>query len=91
MDPPPPDTSLVGGHEVTTPVTLAPLLAEVVEPGGWILCFFHHDPRDWDALEAAMSEGLGRRAEPLWRGRSGIDFPEESPERDLRLSALRVP
>lgn len=89
VDPPPPgmgraDTAL-------TPETLAPALAKVADAGAWILCFFHHDSRSWDELEAAMGSALGRPYEAIWRGRSGFDFPESSPERDLRLSALRLP
>ncbi len=87
VDPPPPG---VRGQVVSTPVSLAPLLGAVCAEGAWILCFFHHDERSWDELEEAMAEGLGRECEPIWRGRSGGDFPEDSLSTDLRLSALRV-
>ncbi len=87
VDPPPPGLS---AQDVATPISLAPLLAKVADEGAWILCFFHHDKRSWDELENTMGEALGRRFEPLWRGRSGRDFPESSQERDLRLSAFRV-
>tara|TARA_R110002096_G_scaffold171490_8_gene344664 strand:+ start:76885 stop:77796 length:912 start_codon:yes stop_codon:yes gene_type:complete len=86
VDPPPP--GLGAGDLVATPASLAPALAKVAAPGAWILCFFHHDPRSWDELEAEMGTALNLQYEPVWRGRSGLDFPEHSPERDLRLSAL---
>ncbi len=88
VDPPPPG---VGAGDVATPISLAPYLANVAEPGAWILCFFHHDPRSWDELEAVMGNSLDRPYEPIWRGRSGPDFPESTAERDLRLSALLLP
>jgi 23S rRNA (cytosine1962-C5)-methyltransferase len=89
VDPPPP--GVAASDPVATPVSLAPALAKVAEPGAWILCFFHHDPRSWEELEAAMGNALNRSHEVIWRGRSGPDFPESSPERDLRLSAMLLP
>ncbi len=83
VDPPP----AVAGNALT-PMSLAPLLSKVIAPGGWVLCFFHHDSRSWDVLEAATTDGLGWPSKVIWRGRSGSDFPESSPERDLRLSVL---
>ncbi len=88
VDPPPPGVS--AGEDIATPITLAPLLAKVADEGAWVLCFFHHDSRSWDELEATMGDALGRPYKAIWRGRSGEDFPESSPERDLRLSALQV-
>lgn len=88
VDPPPPDRSPTSRRDVETPISLAPLLAKVAAPNAWILCFFHHDSRSWDELEAAMGKALERSWESVWRGRSGIDFPEDTPEKDLRLSAL---
>lgn len=57
--------------------------------GGWMLSFFHHDPRTWDELEAAVSERCGRELEVLWRAKSGPDFPEEQESTALRLSVFR--
>jgi 23S rRNA G2069 N7-methylase RlmK/C1962 C5-methylase RlmI len=91
VDPPPPGVGGATASGAETPIGLASAIAPVVAPGGWVLCFFHHDPRAWDELEAGMAEALGRACEPLWRGRSGADFPESTPERDLRLSALLLP
>ncbi|MCP4448464.1 MAG: hypothetical protein GY811_24440 [Myxococcales bacterium] len=90
VDPPPPSASTASNCSAMTPTSLAPAISPLVEPGGWVLCFFHHDARSWDELEEEMGKALGRRAVSMWRGRSGSDFPESSAERDLRLSALRI-
>lgn len=66
---------------------LAPLCARMLAPGGWLLCFFHHDRRPGDQIEveiAAAAPGL----EVLWRGGAGPDFPELDPARALRVTAF---
>jgi 23S rRNA (cytosine1962-C5)-methyltransferase len=73
-----------------SPAALAAKLAGVVEPGGWILCFFHHDERSWAELEAGVCEAVGRPLRVCWRGRSGSDFPEADERRALRLSSFGV-
>ncbi len=85
VDPPP----AVAGNALT-PMSLAPLVGRVIAPGGWMLCFFHHDKESWDVLEATTAEALGRPSKVIWRGCSGDDFPESVPERDLRLSVLQL-
>lgn len=67
------------------PLALAPLAARMLEPGGWLLCFFHRDARERAALEAEVAGGDGR-LEIRWRGESGPDFPD-APHRKLRVSA----
>lgn len=74
-----------GGRGV---IALAPLVARMLAPGGWMLCFFHHAPRDREALEAAVLDAAGVRLDVLWRGESGPDFPESDPHRKLRLTAF---
>ena len=73
-----------------SPISLAGEASKLVEPGGWMLCFFHHDPRSWDELEEAVSAVVGRRLKVQWRGRSGIDFPELDERQTLRLSSFEV-
>lgn len=66
---------------------LAPLAARMLEPGGWLLCFFHHGaPRA--ELEDQVLAASEVPLEILWRGESGDDFPSEDPTRTLRLTAF---
>ncbi|ACY14771.1 class I SAM-dependent methyltransferase [Haliangium ochraceum] len=67
---------------------LAPVAARMLEPGGWLLCLFHHDERPHQALEAALVGACEIALEPIWRATSGADFPEPDPQRKLRLSAF---
>lgn len=71
-------------------IALAAKVRPLVEPGGWILCFFHHDERSWDDLEQAVFEAVGTELDVTWRGQSGSDFPEEDERRRLRLSSFAV-
>jgi 23S rRNA (cytosine1962-C5)-methyltransferase len=67
---------------------LLPLAARMLEPGGWLLGFFHGDPRERGDLEADVARAAGEaRLEVLWRGESGPDFPEPDGRRGLRLTA----
>ncbi len=67
------------------PLALAPLAARMLEPGGWLLCFFHRDARERATLEAEVA-AADARLDILWRGESGPDFPD-APDRVLRVSA----
>ena len=83
-------------HKDRTPgrrgiAALARHLGPMLAPGGWLLCFFHHDPRDHDVLEDEVRRAAGVPLEPAWRGQSGADFPERDPARKLRITALRRP
>jgi 23S rRNA (cytosine1962-C5)-methyltransferase len=70
------------------PLALAPLAARMLEPGGWLLCFFHRDPRERGEIEAEVAAAAGdARLELLWRGQSGADFPDPDGRRTLRVSA----
>lgn len=72
------------------PLALVPLVARMLEPGGWLLVTFHRDPRDRGAIEAEVEAAAGdARLEPIWRGESGPDFPEDDPRRGLRVTAWR--
>ncbi|MDF1561485.1 MAG: class I SAM-dependent methyltransferase [Deltaproteobacteria bacterium] len=87
---PPPGPEDGAQRDALTPLALAGPCAALVERGGWILVFFHHDPRSWDELEEAFAASAKRPLEVLWRGRSGSDFPEAEEKRTLRLSAFRL-
>lgn len=89
VDPPPSRADGIQTGELS-PLGLASKVAALVEPGGWILCFFHHDERSWDELEARACASSGRELEVVWRGRSGTDFPEADERRALRLSAFQI-
>ena len=87
---PPPGPAQPGPKDRTPgrrgPLALAPLVARMLEPDGWLLCFFHRDARERGELEAEMAAAAGARLEIVWRGDSGPDFPDPDARR-LRLSA----
>lgn len=89
IDAPPLPPGAPADAEGLSAIGLARQVAAVTEPGGWILCFFHHDPRSWDDLESAFQEASASRLEPIWRSQSGIDFPQARAEQDLRLTSFR--
>jgi 23S rRNA (cytosine1962-C5)-methyltransferase len=68
---------------------LAELVRPMLEPGGWMLCFFHHLQRSRADLEGELMgrcEGL----EVLWQGQSGDDFPETDERNKSRMTAFQV-
>ncbi|HEU5061268.1 MAG TPA: class I SAM-dependent methyltransferase [Kofleriaceae bacterium] len=67
---------------------LAPLCARMLAPGGWLLCFFHRDPRPREAIEAEVAAAATPPLEVLWRGGAGPDVPEPDPARALRVTAF---
>jgi hypothetical protein len=62
----------------------------MLEKGGWMLCFFHHDRRRWSELDAEVMALAERPLSLVWHGTSGPDFPESDERRVLRLSAFRA-
>lgn len=92
---PPPLTGLALRSDRTPgkrgPFALAPLVSRMLAPGGWILCFFHRDPRAPEEFEQEFVDAAGVPLDVIWRGQSGPDFPETSPARKLRLAALLRP
>jgi 23S rRNA (cytosine1962-C5)-methyltransferase len=69
-------------------LALVPLVARMLEPGGWLVCFFHRDARERAELEADVAAAAGEvRLQLEWRGESGPDFPDPDPRRLLRVSA----
>jgi 23S rRNA (cytosine1962-C5)-methyltransferase len=67
---------------------LAPLVARMLAPGGWLLFFLHHGERSRDELERELLAAAQVPLEVLWRGESGIDFPEADDTKRLRLTAF---
>lgn len=78
-----------GGRGV---VGLAPLVARMLDPGGFMLCYFHDRERSRGELEAEVIAAAGEigdtALEVIWRGTSGPDFSEREPDRTLRLTAF---
>lgn len=70
--------------------TLVPLAMPLLAPGDWLLCFFHRRGRPLADCEGEVLAVAGRRLQVLWRGTSGVDFPEQSADSKLRFTAFRV-
>ncbi|HWN69406.1 MAG TPA: class I SAM-dependent methyltransferase [Haliangium sp.] len=77
-----------GGRGV---VALVPLVTRMLEPGGWLLCLFHQQPRAHDELDQAVQRASRVPLIAAWRGQSGPDFPESDPHRKLRMTAFVHP
>jgi 23S rRNA (cytosine1962-C5)-methyltransferase len=69
-------------------LALIPLVTRMLEPGGWLLCLFHHQARSHDELDQAVQSASQVPLAVLWRGQSGPDFPERDPHRKLRMTAF---
>lgn len=67
---------------------LVPLVTRMLVPGGWLLCFFHHDQRTHEEMERAVADASRVPLEVAWRGTSGPDFPETDLHRKLRMTAF---
>ena len=68
---------------------LTSLAAPMLAPGAWLLCFFSREDVSREESEAAVERGAGMPLEVIWRGTSGVDFPAQGEERQLRLTAWR--
>ncbi len=89
LDPPPGPSSPRGKDRSPGErgvAALAPLAARTLEPGGWLLCFLHHDMRPRDVIESEIATAC--ELEVGWRGESGIDFPEATKSTQLRVTAF---
>ncbi len=73
------------------PAAIAPLVARMLTPGGWMLCLFHDRGQSHEQLERAVLKTVEIPLQPLWRGTSGLDFPEDDPTAALRLSVFARP
>lgn len=87
LDPPP----MVPGREVRGQdyADLVRLATEVLAPDGWLLCFFSSYRRTRDAYEEEVLGASPGTLDVLWRGTSGIDFPETDADAKLRFAAFR--
>jgi 23S rRNA (cytosine1962-C5)-methyltransferase len=70
---------------------LAPLVARMLEPDGWLLCLFHGHESSYQEREDALLEAAAAPLEVMWRGASGIDFPDSDTRWRLQLTAFRRP
>lgn len=68
---------------------LMPLVAPLLAPEAWLLCFFNRLDQTRQQLEAQVLSCAGVPLAVCWRGESGEDFPELESERKLRLTAFR--
>jgi 23S rRNA (cytosine1962-C5)-methyltransferase len=89
LDPPP----MVPGRGSHRPpgqdyATLVPLATPLLSVGGWLLCFFHRHERTRADAEAEVLRASTVPLEVLWRGTSGVDFPEDDPQAKLRFTAF---
>ena len=82
---PPPQLPRVRGHRPSGQdyATLARYATDLLEEGGWLLSFFSRYGQSRDEYEAQVTAASGGKLQPVWRGTSGGDFPEER----LRLTA----
>lgn len=69
---------------------LARLCAPLLEPGGWLLCFFHRYNRSRAEYEEEVMAHAGIELRVVERGASGSDFPEDNPEQKMRFSVFEV-
>ena len=81
LDPPPG----LGEPAVQT-FELARECAPLVADEGWLMCFFHHDPRPRADIEAEVSRATGLSV--CWRGASGSDFVEPDETTRLKITAF---
>ncbi|MBL4846232.1 MAG: class I SAM-dependent methyltransferase [Planctomycetes bacterium] len=87
LDPPPqvPNRPPGAGQDYGT---LARLAGPLLSPGGWLLCFFHRRDKPRSEYEQEVLEASPAPLEILWRGTSGVDFPEANVESKLRFTAF---
>ncbi len=87
---PPPTLPRIKGHKPQGQdySTLARFATELLDEGGWVLCFFSRFDRSRQEYEDQVTTASAGRLQPLWRGTSGDDFPEQNPEAKLRLTAF---
>lgn len=71
--------------------TLIPLVTPLLAPDAWLLCFFSRLETTHSEGEARVLEHTAKPLEVLWRGTSGIDFPEADPAAKLAFTAFAAP
>jgi 23S rRNA (cytosine1962-C5)-methyltransferase len=70
--------------------TLSEICTKLLNPGAWMLCFFHRASGTRSACEEQVIAAAGAPLSVRWRGTSGEDFPEQDPERGLHLTAFEM-
>jgi 23S rRNA (cytosine1962-C5)-methyltransferase len=87
LDPPPQLPRIKGRRpEGQDYAKLARLATELLDEGGWLLCFFSRYDRSLDQYEEEVALASDGKLRPGWRGTSGDDFPSENPQENLRLT-----
>lgn len=71
------------------PDYLLGLCARMLAPAGWVLCFYHRDPRRIESIIDAGLSATDVALEVAWTGQSGDDFPVAPGNHPLRLVAYR--
>jgi 23S rRNA (cytosine1962-C5)-methyltransferase len=66
---------------------LARWATDLLEDGGWLLCFFSRYDQSRERYEEEVVAASDGDLRPWWRGTSGDDFPEEKSRENLRLTA----
>jgi len=93
LDPPPRVPRKSGRKTINQDYpTLARLALPCLERDGWLLCFFNRWDTSWSQMENEIKEaGIEKNLSlsVVWRGTSGIDFPEQDPDRKLRMTAFQ--
>ena len=69
---------------------LTTLCGALLNPGGWMMCFFHRFEMSLAEFEGQVETHAKRALEPIWRCTSGLDFPEPDPDRKLRVTVYRA-
>jgi 23S rRNA (cytosine1962-C5)-methyltransferase len=85
---PPPKPPRIKGHKPRGQdySRLARFATEILDEGGWLLCFFSRYDQSRQEYEAEVTAAGAGKLQPWWRGSSGDDFPEKIPEKKLRLT-----
>lgn len=60
----------------------------LLNPGGWVLGMLHRFDFSWDDFEDQVTKASGQILVPEARMTSGIDFPESTPDKKLRVSVF---
>jgi len=73
--------------------TLARLAIPCLRKDGWLLCFFNRWDTSWRQMEDQVLEAandLNQSLSIVWRDTSSMDFPEQDPDRKLRMTAFQL-
>jgi len=69
---------------------LTTLCAALMNPGAWMMCFFHRFEMSLGEFEKQVETHAQRPLEAIWRCTSEEDFPEPDPDRKLRVTVYQT-